>query len=440
MVSSRKRGSWFSRGKLLLTGEYMVLHGATALALPVKFGQGLEWKGDHDMDAGNGRTLSWVTYVRDKEWFRAVFGIAGNNYVIKSSPDDDRAAFLLDVLNAAAGLSDMALPGGTVESSVGFDMGWGLGSSSSLISNVAWMFDINPFALHFAVSRGSGYDIACARSDSPVTYRLQYGTDRWSGTGLKSGHDARVEPGKGTGHDARPDTGLKRDPGSGAKPGGSSSAMGQAGKPGSIAGHTGEEGSGDSAGKSGRNGVSDSFPVPVHRKVDFNPPFAGCLYFAYTGRKKDSAESVSSFLSPKPDPDTTVAGTPGHAMDEQTGEPGIRRPGGRDSFSQPAGITAIVEQVTFITQRILDTDNIDIFTGLLREHDRIIAPLVDEVHPRDGQFTDLPGYVKPLGAWGGDFVMIVWKDDRKKLIELLRKKGIDVVFSWDELIITSDDK
>ncbi len=34
--------NFYSRGKLLLTGEYVVLDGALALALPTKFGQSLK--------------------------------------------------------------------------------------------------------------------------------------------------------------------------------------------------------------------------------------------------------------------------------------------------------------------------------------------------------------------------------------------------------------
>jgi mevalonate kinase len=33
--------TFYSNGKLLLTGEYLVLEGATALAVPTKFGQDL---------------------------------------------------------------------------------------------------------------------------------------------------------------------------------------------------------------------------------------------------------------------------------------------------------------------------------------------------------------------------------------------------------------
>ena len=38
---------------------------------------------------------------------------------------------------------------------------------------VADWAEVNPFHLHFAVSNGSGYDIACASAESPVLYQLK---------------------------------------------------------------------------------------------------------------------------------------------------------------------------------------------------------------------------------------------------------------------------
>jgi len=56
---------------------------------------------------------------------------------------------------------------------IDFPITWGLGSSSTLINNVANWAQINPFHLHFKVSSGSGYDIACAEADGPITYQLR---------------------------------------------------------------------------------------------------------------------------------------------------------------------------------------------------------------------------------------------------------------------------
>ena len=41
MQMKKNLNRFYSNGKLLLTGEYVVLDGATALAVPTKFGQDL---------------------------------------------------------------------------------------------------------------------------------------------------------------------------------------------------------------------------------------------------------------------------------------------------------------------------------------------------------------------------------------------------------------
>ncbi len=50
------RQTFYSNGKLLLTGEYLVLDGAKALALPTKMGQNLQVV-THDKP-----TISWKSF------------------------------------------------------------------------------------------------------------------------------------------------------------------------------------------------------------------------------------------------------------------------------------------------------------------------------------------------------------------------------------------
>ena len=56
-----------------------------------------------------------------------------------------------------------------------FPKEWGLGTSSTLIANIARVFKVNPYALLAATFGGSGYDIACATSESPLLFRLENG-------------------------------------------------------------------------------------------------------------------------------------------------------------------------------------------------------------------------------------------------------------------------
>ena len=55
---------FYSNGKLLITGEYLVLDGAKAFALPTKFGQNLI------VEKGTNQEIQWKSYDSDKSiWF-----------------------------------------------------------------------------------------------------------------------------------------------------------------------------------------------------------------------------------------------------------------------------------------------------------------------------------------------------------------------------------
>ncbi|UCG28810.1 MAG: hypothetical protein JSV24_05475 [Bacteroidales bacterium] len=157
-----------SNGKLLISGEYFILLGAKALAVPVKYGQSLE------INRGNGYdALNWESYILNKFWFRVVYGSC--NLDIRDTTDLTLARKLTRILNAAKDLNPGFLSGGdtfSVRANVNFNISWGLGSSSSLISNIAYWSGTDPFQLLKMVSSGSGYDIACARTDSPIIYQL----------------------------------------------------------------------------------------------------------------------------------------------------------------------------------------------------------------------------------------------------------------------------
>ena len=159
---------YYSNGKLLISGEYLILEGARALAMPVKYGQCLK------VEESSSSKIIWQTNVKDKPWFNAEFD---NRFNIIKTGNNDKAGYLSILLKAARRLNpDFVLDFGyNILSEINFDINWGLGSSSSLISNVAYWANIDPFQLFMLVANGSGYDIACARSDKPIIYRLDNG-------------------------------------------------------------------------------------------------------------------------------------------------------------------------------------------------------------------------------------------------------------------------
>jgi mevalonate kinase len=162
----KKSGKKFrSNGKLLLSGEYLVLHGAWSLAVPTVFGQSLAV---NEIDQG---TLLWKAKVVSEPWLDCE--IDPDSWQIVHADQWDTARRLVPLLKAASEIRGDKewLKGKEVNTEVEFDIDWGLGSSSSLISNIAWWAGIDPFRLSGSVSSGSGYDIACARSDQPLLYR-----------------------------------------------------------------------------------------------------------------------------------------------------------------------------------------------------------------------------------------------------------------------------
>ena len=155
-----------ANGKLLLTGEYLVLKGALALALPLRFGQTLTVRHCED-------SLLWNANKPNGRWFSTTFN---NDLEVLSTDDQPKAAKLAEILKAVHKLNPSAFQEGLrFETHLDFDPEWGLGSSSTLISNLAQWAHVNPYELLNMTFGGSGYDIACATAEQPIFYQLYDG-------------------------------------------------------------------------------------------------------------------------------------------------------------------------------------------------------------------------------------------------------------------------
>lgn len=158
---------FYSHGKLLITGEYFVLNGATAFAIPLKVGQGM----DVELVNDDKSLIYWSTSVKEQPWFSAVFSKA--NLSIVETNNRKSSEFIQKLLRFLKDKS-AALNGSQsvrISANVEFPMEWGFGSSSTLIANLAQWAKINPYELLFATTNGSGYDVACALSSGPILYK-----------------------------------------------------------------------------------------------------------------------------------------------------------------------------------------------------------------------------------------------------------------------------
>ncbi len=162
--------TFYSNGKLLLTGEYAVLDGAKALALPTKHGQSLQ------VEPSESDTLYWKSLDADGSiWYEdtiLINDIKNNSYQGENSVTKQ----LTEILYTAHNVNPEILNNGyNIVTELTFPRNWGLGTSSTLINNIAQWFNIDAYQLLWKSFGGSGYDIACAQNNSPIIYFIERG-------------------------------------------------------------------------------------------------------------------------------------------------------------------------------------------------------------------------------------------------------------------------
>src|SRR6056297_2151256 len=300
---------YFARGKLLLTAEYMILFGARALAVPLTHGQWLI--PGHKETRG---MLQWTARYKKQTWFETRIRL--DTLTVESATDRqtaDHLVFLLgEMLELKPGFAEQ-LEKRDITTRLDFDPNWGFGSSSTLTSLLAQWAGADPLQFHFRISRGSGYDVACANANGPLLYEL----------------------------------------------------------------------------------IDD---MPVVETIDFYPSFASQLYFVYLGEKQRSDQSLASFL----DHYLPTAGDIGH-------------------FSG-------------LTYRLIKAPTLREFGEIMREHEESLSDILQKPALREERFGDLDGYVKSLGAWGGDFALVATTLPESELRYYLENKGISIVFPYKEIV------
>ncbi len=298
-----------ANGKLMLTGEYLVLDGAEALALPLTKGHELLIRRSMRRSA-----LAWKTFVEGEYWFDAYFSLP--ELAIANTNDFPTAQNLRNIFLAAQELNPDFLQTGShyeISSKINFNINWGLGSSSALLVTIAKWAKIDPFDLHFKVSGGSGYDIAAAMSESPILYKF-------------------------------------RD------------------------------------------------KKPTCKTIEFHPSFRDNIFFAYLGKKRKSDEAL------------------------------------RDYKKKGLSHSGAIEEITSISHKIIQSETIMEFIQLLRNHDGVVSKILQIKPIALTRFSDFKGYVKSLGAWGGDFALFITDYPREYLMTYFRKKDIKTWFAYEELI------
>jgi len=171
MTQTALKKTFYSNGKLFLIGEYTVIDGSKAFAVPTVYGQYLYIENQNDP------ILNWSSFDFDGSlWFQAQIKFDTIQQNIKTG--DKITDTLIDILHIADKLNPSILSGTngiSAETKLTFSRNWGLGSSSTLINNIAQWFEIDAYELLKQSFGGSGYDIACAQHNTPIIYQIKEG-------------------------------------------------------------------------------------------------------------------------------------------------------------------------------------------------------------------------------------------------------------------------
>lgn len=157
---------FYAHGKLLISGEYLILDGARGLALPTKKGQKLE------VTSQNDQLIHWESFDHNNQlWFSMS---CTTDFKKTETTDLETSRHLITLLLEAKKQNPKFLGCGvTVKTHLEFPREWGLGSSSTLISAIAQWAAIDPYFLLKERFKGSGYDIACATAKGPIIYNVE---------------------------------------------------------------------------------------------------------------------------------------------------------------------------------------------------------------------------------------------------------------------------
>lgn len=147
------------------------MDGALALAVPTRFGQSLTVT-PTDTDG----TLQWESFDDEGSmWFNARISLTDGLHFSEPS-NSSIATRLITMLRAIKDQHPEFFNGHQgyhVKTELDFPRDWGLGTSSTLINNLAQWAKVDPYVLLEATFGGSGYDIGCAKHNTPITYQLE---------------------------------------------------------------------------------------------------------------------------------------------------------------------------------------------------------------------------------------------------------------------------
>jgi mevalonate kinase len=136
---------------------------------------------------------------------------------------------------------------------------------------------------------------------------------------------------------------------------------------------------------------------PHSEPAHWEPAYHEQLYFVYLGQKQNSREGIRYY----------------------------RELGGTQA--------SLVDEVSELTRAFHQATTLIEAQQAAAAHEDFISQVLQMDKVQDQRFADFPGTIKSLGAWGGDFVMVLsdWEEERLKTY--FAEKGCTAVLSYGEM-------
>ncbi len=95
----------------------------------------------------------------------------------------------------------------------------------------------------------------------------------------------------------------------------------------------------------------------------------------------------------------------------------------------------LVRSISDITDAIIECQDKSTFEKLIKNHEEIISAAIGIPTVQKDRFSDFNGTIKSLGAWGGDFMLVVSDDPLEKVRKYFVAKGLTIVLPYNDLVL-----
>jgi hypothetical protein len=141
--------------------------------------------------------------------------------------------------------------------------------------------------------------------------------------------------------------------------------------------------------------------TPIATVINFKPSFTDKIHFVYLNKKQNSKTAIASY------------------------------------YSNQADIGKTIPIINKITQAVIEASDRKVFENEIQKHEIEMSTILEMQTVKDALFHDFQGTIKSLGAWGGDFIMVIANSNPT---DYFKSKGYDIIISYEDMILVTSPK